>query len=529
MQVLDSAQVDGPVATGLEDLAWIGAIPRQGSERCPERTAILFADRGERVSYLDLERRSNAFVALLRARGVQSGDRVAYLGRNSDLYFAVLFGAIRAGVVLVPLNWRLAAPEIRYQLADSTARLLICDPELQDLAQESIRELPVAPALLFTEPAAGTEDLRALLLRDAPTCAVPTVQDQIILQLYTSGTTGHPKGVLISHYALSFARHAERLLPGLAHLGEGAPCLSAMPNFHIGGMSWVLMGLLRQGTVVLTADPMPDNLLRLIREHGSEHTFIVPTVLRAIVDTIKASGEPAPKLKGVFYGAMPIGESLLRESLDLLGCAFVQFFGMTENTGSVTVLQPQDHDPARPQILKSVGKPYPGMSLQVRGSDRRVLAPNEHGEIWVRSPTLMSGYWNLPEKTREAIVDDWYATGDGGYIDAEGFLYLTDRIKDMIVSGGENVYPVEVEEALRQHPAVLDAAVVGVADERWGEIVTAVVELRPGASAGADEIIAAARSRIAGYKCPKAVHFGSLPRTASGKVQRALLRERLKA
>jgi acyl-CoA synthetase (AMP-forming)/AMP-acid ligase II len=529
MQVLKNANVDGPAAVGLEDMSWIGAIPRLGSERCPERTAILFADRGEQVSYRALERRSDAFVALLRERGLKIGDRVAYLGRNSDLYFAVLFGSIRAGVVLVPLNWRLAAPEIRYQLADSATVMLICDPELKELAQESMRDLPAAPALLFTEADVDCDNLRALLQRDAPACPVPMVEDQIILQLYTSGTTGHPKGVLISHYSLSFARHAERLLPGLAHLGDGAPCLSAMPNFHIGGTSWVLMGLIRQGTVVLTADPMPDNLLRLIREHGCEHTFIVPTVLRAIVDTIKASGEPAPKLKGIFYGAMPIGESLLRESLDLLGCAFVQFFGMTENTGSVTVLQPQDHDPARPQILKSVGKPYPGMSLQVRGPDRQVLAVNEHGEIWLRSPTLMRGYWNLPDKTREVIVDGWYATGDGGYLDAEGFLYLTDRIKDMIVSGGENVYPVEVEEALRQHPAVLDAAVVGVPDERWGEIVAAVVELRPGTSASADEIIAAARSRIAGYKCPKAVHFGSLPRTASGKVQRALLREKLKA
>lgn len=522
-------QVDGPRATGLDALTWIGAIPIEGRERCPERTAILFAERGERVSYEQMDRRSDAFAALLRERGLAPGDRVAYLGRNSDLYFPVLFGAIRAGVVLVPLNWRLAAPELRYQLADSDSRLLICDPDLLPLAREATDGLAPPPSLLKTEADGGDDNLRALLQRAAPPVPAPRDADQVILQLYTSGTTGNPKGVLISHHALSFARHAERLLPGLAHLGEGANCLSAMPNFHVGGMSWVLMGLVRQGTVVLTADPMPGNLLKLIREHGCEHTFIVPTVLRAIVDTLKAGGEPAPRMKGIFYGAMPIGESLLRESLDLLGCAFVQFFGMTENTGSVTVLEPRDHDPARPQLLKSVGKPYPGMSLQIRDAAGSVVAPGRHGEIWVRSPTLMQGYWKLPSATRAAIVDDWYATGDGGYVDEEGFLYLTDRIKDMIVSGGENVYPAEVEEALRQHPAVLDAAVIGVPDARWGESVAAVVELRPGATADADDIIATIRGRIAGYKCPKRIHFGALPRTASGKVQRALLREKLKS
>ena len=230
----------------------------------------------------------------------------------------------------------------------------------------------------------------------------------------------------------------------------------------------------------------------------------------------------------MFYGAMTIGAGLLRETMELLGCSFGQFFGMTEITGAATFLPPRDHDPARPHLLASVGKAYPGMSIEIRAPDRRVCNAGEHGEIWIRSPTCMLGYWRLPEATQQAVVDGWYATGDGGYLDAEGYLYLTDRIKDMIVSGGENVYPAEVEEMLRTHPAVLEAACVGAPHPVWGESVTAIVELRPGRSATETELRDFSRAHIAGFKCPKQFLFlPTLPRTASGKVKRAELRRSL--
>ena len=522
------SHVDGPALRADTEMVWIAEFPRLGAARCPQRLAIDFADRGERMTYTELDQRSNAFAAWLGTQGIKPGERIAYLGKNSDAYFPVLFGSIRAGVILVPLNWRLAAPEISYQLKDSGSRLLISDPDLMPLAQAATQSLADAPALIATE--GGGASLRAICSASTAAAPCPRDAEQTVLLLYTSGTTGHPKGVMVSHYALSMARHSDQQIPGLSALIEGIPILSAMPNFHIGGMSWVLMGLARRQTVVLTADPGPANMLKLFREYGAEHSFIVPTVLRAILDDLKSRGDAPPKLGTLQYGAMPIGESLLRESLDTFGCRFVQYFGMTENTGSVTVLEPQDHDPSRPHLLKSVGKPYPGMSLEIRGPDRQVLPRGEAGEIWIQSPTRLSGYWNLPDKTRDVLVDGWYATGDGGYVDDEGFLYLTDRIKDMIVSGGENVYPVEVEEALRQHPAVLDAAVVGVSDARWGELVAAVVELRPGQSATDEELRAFARERIAGYKCPKLIRFAApLPRTASGKVKRADLRRQLQA
>jgi acyl-CoA synthetase (AMP-forming)/AMP-acid ligase II len=254
---------------------------------------------------------------------------------------------------------------------------------------------------------------------------------------------------------------------------------------------------------------------------------MVPTVIRALVDEL-ARGEPAPELAGVYYGAMAMSESLLRETLQIFRCAVVQFFGMTEIAGSATVLGPGDHDLAKPHLLRTVGKPYPGVGIEIRDPNRAVLPRGVAGEIWIRSPSVMLGYSNLPDKTAEAMVDGWYASGDGGFLDEDGYLQLTDRIKDLIVSGGENVYPAEVEEALRQHPAVLDAAVVAVADDRWGEMVAAAVELRPEATVTSAELQQFARGRIAAFKCPKLIHFvAQLPRTVSGKVQRAEVRRQL--
>ena len=520
------AHIDGAPLAHQEDLVWIGDVPTLGAQRYPGRLAIIHPDRNVQMTYRELDQRADAFVALMKTQGIKQGARVAYLGRNSDVFVPVFYGAIRHGVVLVPLNWRLTAPELAFQLADSRAALVICDADFRTTLSQAIEPLEPKPVVIQTDDGPDGQDLRTLLKKQAPHGVVPHDPDQTFLQLYTSGTTGRPKGVLVSHLAFSMSRHAERMCPDFDHYGEGAMSLSAMPNFHIGGLSWVMMGLLRFGTVVLTADATAGNLLRLMQTFKVGHSFIVPTVLRDIVETLRSSRATAPPIEGIFYGAMPMSESLLRECLGLFGnCKFVQFFGMTEIAGACTRLAPADHDLSRPQLLKSVGKPYPGAALEIRGPDRRVLQLKQHGEIWIRSPSMMQGYWQQPDKTQEAVVDGWYASGDGGYLDEQGYLFLTDRIKDMIVSGGENVYPVEVEEALRQHPAVLDAAVVGAPHERWGEMVIAVVELRPDKHASEDELRGFARERIAGYKCPKVFKFmPALPRTSSGKVKRADLR-----
>jgi acyl-CoA synthetase (AMP-forming)/AMP-acid ligase II len=529
MSTPDISHVDGPPLARLEQLIWIGDIASMGAKRCPDRVAIIFPDHHRQLTYAELDHRCDAFVAWLRERNIKPADRIAYLGKNNDIYFSVLLGAIRAGVVIVPLNWRLTAAELAYQLQDSHSRLLIHDRDLTAVAAQAVALSGDVIALVPTESETSGESLHASLSRSAPRYPAPHDQDQVLLQLYTSGTTGRPKGVLISQYALSLTRHAELITPGFDHLQEGAVILSAMPNAHVGGMSWVLMGLVRFGTVVLTADASPANMLTLLRRYRAQHSFMVPTVIRSIVDELRSRGEPAPELTGIYYGAMAMSESLLRETLQLFNCAFVQFFGMTEIAGSATFLSPQDHDLLKPHLLRTVGKPYPGVGVEIRGTDRGVLPRNMHGEIWIKAPSVMLGYSNLPDKTAEALVDGWYASGDGGYLDDEGYLHLTDRIKDLIISGGENVYPAEVEEALRRHPAVLDAAVVALPDDRWGEMVAAAIELRPGLRATPSELQSFAREQIAAFKCPKVVCFvDRLPRTVSGKVQRAEVRRQLR-
>ena len=522
-----AAHVEGAELKPAADFTWVGEIPALGAARCPTRTALHFAERQQPLTYADLDHDSRAFAAMLQNRGIGAGDRIAYLGRNSDLFFPVLFGSIRAQCILVPLNWRLAVPEIRYQLQHSGTRFVICDAEFAAAVRQSARDLGATPDIMLTEDDGNDAGLRSVLRAMQPPVQDAAFDpDRTILLLYTSGTTGNPKGVQLTHRALSLARHAELSSPDLAHLEPGCVLASPMPNFHIGGISWVLMGLVRFGTVYVTGDSSAPGLLKLLWASGARHIFTVASVIRGIVDELHSSRAAAPALAGMYYGAMPMDERLVRDAMDLFGCRFVQFFGMTENGGSASLLGPADHDLSVPGRLKSVGKPYPGMSLEIRGPERQLLRRGEHGEIWVRSPTLTSGYWNMPEQTRAAIIDGWYATGDGGYLDESGYLFLTDRIKDMIVSGGENVYPVEVEQVLRGHEAVLDAAVVGEPDERWGERVVAYVQLRPGLHVDAEALQGFARQHIAAFKCPKAIRFVSeLPRTASGKVQRARLRE----
>ena len=524
------ARAEGIPLARLDEMVWIGDIAALGALRYPQRPALIFAERQKTLTYAELERYSNAFVEQLKQRGLNPGDRIAYLGRNSDLYYPVLFGAIRAGVVLVPLNWRQSAAEVAFQLEDSQARWLLLDEEFEEIARTAMGELKTALPLMRIDGRDDEENLRSLLANASGVSVATALHDpeQTVLQVYTSGTTGRPKGVLLSHGCLSIARHAECISPDWSDWTEGEISLSAMPNFHMGGLSWVLIGLVRLSTVVITTDSLPANMLRLIREYSVDRSFIVPTVIRAIVDELHGQHEAAPTLKGIYYGAMPMSETLLQECMALFNCRLGQFFGMTELTGTATFLPPEEHNLSSPERLKSVGRPIAGMSLEIRDPQGRVLEVGQHGEVWIKAPTLMQGYWGLEQITAEVVVNGWFATGDGGYLDGFGFLYLTDRIKDMIISGGENIYPIEVEEAFLKHPAVLAVAVVGVPDERWGEMVVAVLELRPGHHVTEEQLRVHVRDLIATYKCPKVMCFGELPRTASGKVQRGQLRVRMR-
>ena len=513
---------EGPKLPGDADLIWVGDMTRAAASRYPERAAIVMPESGETLSYAELEHHIGRALWLLREQGLQPGARIAYLGKNHWFFYVLMFAAIRGGYVLAPLNWRCTAVEIGYFLDDSGAALLFCDNAFFAVAEEAMKGLATPPRLFANGGDDGDSSsfFRATISSGERTGDDSTQQDGVCLLLYTSGTTGRPKGVLSTHRVLSLCRQAELVYPDFPDWRDGS-VVCAMPHFHIAGIAWLHMGLIRHSTCVLTNDPSGPNMLKLIREHDAVAIFAVPTVVRAIVEALKQRGETLSSLKYIFYGSAPIGQSLLKATMEVLDCGFGQFYGMTEITGSATFLHPGGHDLARPELMASVGKPLPGTALDVRDAEGRSLPSGQSGEIWIRTDTLMVEYLDKPEETAKAVVDGWYRSGDGGYLNDEGYLFLTDRIKDIIVSGGENIYPAEVEDAVRQFPPVLDVAVVARPDDRWGEAVMAVVESRPEQTIDEQALIDFVRTRIAGYKCPKSVVvLDSLPRTASGKVQR---------
>jgi acyl-CoA synthetase (AMP-forming)/AMP-acid ligase II len=515
--------IEAEALTGVEEMPWAGEFARLGATLCPDRLALIVPEDSTALSYRELDRRVGRALALLAAAGCATGDRIGYLGRNRDLFFVLLIAAMRGGYILMPLNWRCHANEIAWFLADSAPRLLFCDREFEPLAAAASAGLSATPDFRFTRAGDAPESVFANAVEaDGPTIdsAIPHGETPCML-FYTSGTSGRPKGVVSTHYAFSVMRQMEVIAPDFP-AWKGETTVSAMPVFHIAGTTWPMMGLMRQSTVVLTSDPSAPNLVRLIRDHDAARTFAVPTIIREIVREVRATGTPLPSLRMFLYGAMPIGESLLRDAMDTLGCDFLQYYGMTEATGSVTFLAPRYHSLERPELMQSVGRIFPGSALDIRDAEDNAMPPGTPGEIVIQTPTLMQGYWNQPEATELATRGGWYRSGDGGYVDAEGFVYLTDRIKDMVVSGGENIYPAEVEEVLRQHPAIQEAVLIGRPDERWGEAAVALVEIAAGQQLVEEEVIAFCKGRIASYKAPKTVvGVPQLPRTASGKLQRA--------
>lgn len=502
----------------LDDMCWLADYPSLGASLHPDKPALI-GDSGS-LDYAELEQASAGFAAYLEGLGLKPGARVIYCGKNSELFFPVLFGGIRSGVVIVPVNWRSVGAELAYLVKDAQASLLIHDAEFSSLVSEALAGLVAPPPCLLTnnlrETFTGTRQSSWRWQDAGDLCAV---------QLYTSGTTGRPKGVMLSHRALSIGRHLELGSPEWQGWGEQDVLLSAMPSFHVGGLVWMLIGLQHRMTCIISADPAPANILALIQRYQVTRTFVVPTVANALHELVVVSQQPAPRLKTLFYGAAVMDADLLTRCMQTFDCQFGQYFGMTETCGPVTFLPPSGHDLTQPKRLRSVGRVLPGMVLEIRDPDGRACEVGVAGEVWIHSPLLMLGYWNQPEATAEVIFDGWYRSGDGGYVDDEGYLFLTDRIKDMIISGAENVYPAEVEQALRRHPAVADVVVVGEADAHWGEAVTAVVEWRAGAQDSLEALREVAAQYIAAYKLPKRLYtMATLPRTTTGKLQRAAVR-----
>ncbi len=463
----------------------------------------------------------------LAEAGVEPGSRVAFLDRNSIEYFEVFFGCALLGAVSVALNWRLAPAEMAAIIEDAGAEVLIWSSDYDDAAA-IIRS--TVDCVSTWVPITGYDAWLQPDRAEADDPGFDAGDDDVVTQLYTSGTTGLPKGVMIS------GKNIETILSEAVRvftITADTVSMVAMPLFHIGGTGWAISGMSQGGHSIILRDVDPAEILRLISTYRITETFIVPAVLMFLLATEELATTDVSSLRTIFYGASPISEDVLVKSMAALGCNFAQVYGLTETTGAITSLMPEDHDPngGRANLLRSAGRPFDHVELQIRDTDTgEVVAPGVVGEVWTLSNQNMLGYWNKPDETAAVIVDGWFRTGDAGWMSDDCYLFLHDRIKDMVVSGGENIYPAEVENALLAHPGVADAAVIGVPDDKWGETVKAIVVRSP-AGASQDEadlardIMESTRERLARYKCPTSVDFVDvLPRNASGKILKRELR-----
>lgn len=501
----------------------------------PRRTATITDTPSgtRRRTWREVGERVPRLAAALRAHGIADGAFIAALGMNSDRYVELFFAVPWAGGAFAPLNIRWSVAENEYALTDSKAAILFVDEHFVEQARELQRKLAWVKTLVYMGEGATPEgmlDYEALVAGHPPMPDANRRGEDLWVIFYTGGTTAHPKGVMMSHRGLFIATVTYlALLPSVEELSF---CYVA-GFFHFAGASALLYITLAGGTHVLQPkfDPVPT--MRAIQEHRVTNMVLVPTMINLLINHPDFDRYDLSSLRTCVYGGSPMPEALIKVAMHKLpGLQFYQVFGMTETGGFATMLRWRDHVTEGPQAvrLKSAGQPAFGNEVVVVLPDGTAAAPGQLGEILVRSDMLMSGYLNNAAATAAALVDGWMHTGDAGYLDEDGFLYVADRVKDMIVTGGENVYSIEVERVLFMHPAVREAAVIGIPSEQWGEAVHAVVVLKDGVSpadATPEALTAFCREHIGGYKVPRSYEFRRepLPVTPVGKVRKNVLRD----
>lgn len=507
------------MARNLDDLFTFEEFINHWAEERPDRVALREGDAT--FTYGELEKRTAQVASALIAKGLKKGDRIAWIGKNAALYLTLFYGAARAGIVMAPIGWRLAPAEWAFILNDTGAKIVFTGDGFDAVPEQLAGHLKHAPEII------GAAAAEAMINGAVRTEFSPAGPDDAILQLYTSGTTGNPKGAVLSNHNLFGLRKSSKDLDlPYTSWEDDEAVLVAMPCAHIGGTGLGVMALGTGLPGVILPEFNPDGVFDAVEKYGVTRFFIVPAALQMLLLHPRCTSVDYSRLKYILYGAAPIPLDLLRECIKTFGAQFIQAYGMTETTGTICMLPPEDHDAAGNKRMRSAGKPLPGVEIKIIGGEGEEVPMGEVGEVATRSSNNMLGYWNLPEATKRAMTDDgWIFTGDAGYMDEDGYLYIHDRVKDMIISGGENVYPAEVESAIYGHPAVQEVAVIGIPDEKWGETVKAVVVPKPGMTVEESDIIAWARERIAPFKAPRSIDvIEALPRNASGKILRKDLR-----
>ncbi|WP_101675108.1 acyl-CoA synthetase [Alloalcanivorax mobilis] len=491
-------------------------------------TATIYRDR-ER-SWAEVGQRVARLAAGLQSQGIQPGDRVAILALNSDNYFEAFFAVAWAGAVSVPINTRWAPAEIIYALDDCSPRLLLCDENFVGLVprlrQETAAGIESVVFMGEGETPAWMADYESLIAEHEPAADAGGEGEELCSICYTGGTTGFSKGVMLSHTNLLYA--AVNWIASL-HFTEETVFMHSAGFFHMAGSIPAFALTLAGGTHVCLPKFDAELGMRIIQRHRVTYCLFVPTMINMMLNHPRSQEFDLSSLRYIEYGASSMSESVLAAALERLpDCTFIQGYGLTESTALSLSLPWKYHFDSEHQCSKRVATGRVAFGMEVRitvpggGAE---LPRGEHGEISLRGPQIMLGYWNQRELTEAAFCHGWLCTGDGGYMDEDGFVYLTDRVKDMIVSGGENVYSREVENAVYKHPAVKDCSVIGIPSEEWGEAVHAVVVFKEGGSASYEEILEHCRSYLAGYKCPRSMEVrDALPLSGAGKPLKAELR-----
>lgn len=526
-RVVSSNTLAGSHPGDMSPITEADALHEQAMLR-PEHIAIHF--QGRRLTYGELDRRATRVAVAIARLGVAPGDRVGVLTKNSDEYFELLFGLIRSGGVAVPVNWRLSLQEVAVILNDAGAVALFIQATFGAMVEPLRKAVPTLRniIILANDTARGEFAAWRDEQQESDGSRLPSpARSDVMIQFYTSGTTGKPKGVQVTHQTSRQMRRLEVAdYETFAAWGPEDVAIVALPNSHLSGTSWALQWFARGATCVLQEQVDAGQFIKAIEEFKVTQLIAVPTVLDLMIEHPLRPSTDLSSLKVIYYGSAPISPTLLEKTLRTFNCRLVQLYGMTETNGVLCYLSSENHDLRRPHLLRSCGKPYPMVDLKIMGPDGRELPPRQIGEICVKTPCLMKGYWDNEQTLKGPMHGEHFRTGDGGFKDEEGFVYLVDRIKDMIVSGGENIYPAEIENVARELTDVKDIAVIGVPDNRWGEAVMAVI-VRHSDNLTEQKLLDYIRSRIAGYKVPKSVVFvEALPHNASGKLLKRQLRER---
>jgi len=503
----------------MEHFDWI----QRHAERTPEKLALVDDHSGRELTYRELNQRADKFAGfLLNELGLKRGDRLSLLAKNCAEYYEILFACSKSGVILNTLNWRLAVPELAYVLNDCQPRLLIYEAEFQETAAALEESMDLEHLLVLGDPMQGSQlSYREVLQSDktAPPVDPKLTYDEIWAIIYTSGTTGRPKGAQVTYG--NFFYNAVGMGQAIDLTSQDVN-LNVLPTFHIGGLGLYACPTFHAGgTVVVMRSFDPGKFLALIEEYQVTAFLLVPSIYLILEDYPEFDQFDLSSVRSWASGGSPLPAALVRRYAEK-GIIIQQGFGMTETGPTVFIISKKD----AVRKAGSVGKPVLHTEVSIQDRQGSILGPNQVGELCIRGGNVTTGYWNRPEATREALRDGWLHSGDAAKYDQEGFYTIVDRWKDMYISGGENVYPAEVESVIYQHPAVAEAAVIGVPHPRWQEVGKAVVVIKDGYSLNEEELIEFCRGKLAKYKIPRsAVFVEALPRTAAGKVLKRELQE----